>query len=105
MRGQVDQICLDYGGVKGLAGLNVIGQEMQQLRDRLDPTPEGKVECSALVAEAERMSRTTLEQRMNVYGADFAGVDSLLPAVLMTEMIARSLNPVSYTHLSWSCRK
>ena len=38
------------------------------------------------------MSRTTLEQRMNVYGADFAGVDSLLPAVLMTEMIARSLN-------------
>ena len=92
MRGQVDQICLDYGGVKGLAGLIVIGQEMQQLRDRLDPTPEGKVACSALVAEAERMSRTTLEQRMNVYGADFAGVDSLLPAVLMTEMIARSLN-------------
>ena len=88
----VDQICLDYGGVKGLAGLIVIGQEMQQLRDRLDPTPEGKVACSALVAEAERMSRTTLEQRMNVYGADFAGVDSLLPAVLMTEMIARSLN-------------
>lgn len=43
MRGQVDQICLDYGGVKGLAGLIVIGQEMQQLRDRLDPTPEGKV--------------------------------------------------------------
>ena len=65
---------------------------LQQLRDRLDPTPEGKVACSALVAEAERMSRTTLEQRMNVYGADFAGVDSLLPAVLMTEMIARSLN-------------
>ncbi|MBO3282556.1 hypothetical protein HJV68_21940, partial [Intestinimonas butyriciproducens] len=48
MRGQVDQICLDYGGVKGLAGLIVIGQEMQQLRDRLDPTPEGKVACSAL---------------------------------------------------------
>lgn len=38
------------------------------------------------------MSRTTMEQRMNVYGADFAGVDSLLPAVLMTEMIARSLD-------------
>ena len=92
MRGQVDQICLDYGGVKGLAGLIVIGQEMQQLRDRLAPTPEGKVACSSLAAEAERMSRTTLEQRMNVYGADFAGVDSLLPAVLMTEMIARSLN-------------
>ena len=70
----------------------VIGQEMQQLRDRLAPTPEGKVACSSLAAEAERMSRTTLEQRMNVYGADFAGVDSLLPAVLMTEMIARSLN-------------
>ena len=76
MRGQVDQICLDYGGVKGLAGLIVIGQEMQQLRDRLAPTPEGKVACSSLAAEAERMSRTTLEQRMNVYGADFAGVDS-----------------------------
>lgn len=63
MRGQVDQICLDYGGVKGLAGLIVIGQEMQQLRDRLAPTPEGKVACSSLAAEAERMSRTTLEQR------------------------------------------
>ncbi|MFR4416782.1 MAG: hypothetical protein ACLT8E_05045 [Akkermansia sp.] len=61
MRGQVDQICLDYGGVKGLAGLIVIGQEMQQLRDRLAPTPEGKVACSSLAAEAERMSRTTLE--------------------------------------------
>ena len=92
MRGQVDQICLDYGGVKGLAGLVVIGQEMQQLRERLNPSAEGKVSCSALVAEAEKMSRTTMEQRMNVYGADFAGVDSLLPAVLMTEMIARSLN-------------
>lgn len=73
MRGQVDQICLDYGGVKGLAGLIVIGQEMQQLRDRLAPTPEGKVACSSLAAEAERMSRTTLEQRMNVYGADLPG--------------------------------
>lgn len=92
MRGQVDQICLDYGGVKGLSGLIIIGQEMQQLRERLGPSPEGKVTCSALVEESERMARTTTEQRMNIYGADFAGVDSLLPAMLMTDMIARSLH-------------
>lgn len=92
MRGQVDQICVDYGSVKGLSGMIVIGQEMQQVRERLNPSAEGKVACAALAAEAERMSRTTMEQRMNSYGADFAGVDSLLPAMLMTDMIASSLH-------------
>lgn len=93
MRGQVDQICLDYGGREGPGG-----PYRHRPGNAAAPGPpgpharKGKVACSSLAAEAERMSRTTLEQRMNVYGADFAGVDSLLPAVLMTEMIARSLN-------------
>ncbi len=91
MRGQVDQICLDYGSVTGLSDMIVIGSEMQLLRKRMAPTPEGKVTCAALMTEAEHMARTTMEQRMRRYEAGFAGVDSLLPALLVTEMIARSL--------------
>ncbi len=92
MRTQVEQIALDYGSVTGISDMVIIGNEMQSIRERLDPSAEGKVTCVALMREAERMACTTMEQRMNTYGVDFASVNSYLPAVLMTEMIARSLN-------------
>ncbi len=91
MRGQVDQICLDFGDIKGLNSIIVVGQEIQHLRSRLNPGKDGKITCAGMLAVAAEMAQNTIEQRMVNYGADFAGVISLLPALLIAEMIAKNL--------------
>lgn len=92
-RGQIDQIVIDYAFLKNLDGMIIVGSEMQSLRDCFPIDEQGVLSLEAMGREAERMAGMTLEQRMVEYGADFAEIDSLLPAIMINQTIAQQLSP------------
>lgn len=92
MRGQIEQIRVDYGNIKNLDGLVIIGQEMQQLKTYFNTTANECVSIDSLSKEAEKMSHMTLEERMLHYDVNFSEVDSLLPGILMSHAVAQVFN-------------
>lgn len=92
-RGQIDQIGIDYGFLKNLDGMIIVGSEMQCLRDWFRVGEDGLIAVEEMSREAERMAGMTLEQRMLKYGTDFAGIDSFLPALMINQTIAQRLRP------------
>ncbi|MDH3069514.1 HD domain-containing protein [Akkermansia sp. N21169] len=93
IRGQIDQIRVDYAFVKDLASIILIGEEVQRLRNLFKPGREGRVNVEMFTKVAEKMVRMTTEQRMLAYDADFATVDALLPALIINQSIVRALAP------------
>lgn len=91
VRGQMDQIKLDYGSFKGLDSMIVMSQEVQQLGKQLDPSGQGRVTLKAFAQLSEEMAQYSLEQRMLTYEADFANVGSVLPALMVNALIAQTL--------------
>jgi exopolyphosphatase/guanosine-5'-triphosphate,3'-diphosphate pyrophosphatase len=93
VRGQIDQIRIDYGFVKNLDALILIGGEVQRLRHLLKPARQGLVTVESLSQEAEKMARMTLERRMVDYDADYAEANALLPSLIINQSIAQTLAP------------
>lgn len=93
IRGQIDQIAIDYASLDKLDALILIGSEVQHLRQLFKFSRHGKISIEAMGKAAEKMALMPVEQRMIEYGTDFAEVDALLPSILINQMIAQLLKP------------
>lgn len=93
IRGQIDQIAIDYSLYIGnIDALVLIGSEVQHLRGEFKK--KGKISLETMMKVAEKMVQMSPDRRMVVYGADFAEVGALLPCILINQMIIQELNPV-----------
>lgn len=93
IRGQVDQIRVDYAQLKNLDAVLLIGEEVQKLRRSLKPAKTSRIDMDLFNVVAEQMARMETERRMLEYDVDFASVNALLPSLIINQSITHVLGP------------
>lgn len=93
IRGQIDQIGIDYASLTKLDAVVLIGSEVQHLRRLFKLTRHGRISSGAMSKAAEKMVLMPIDERVIAYGTDFAEVDALLPSILINQMIVDLLKP------------